>query len=249
MENRFLRGRLYASNDPGAIPDAMTSGYTVIALVDVGSSMNYPNCAIMSSLLPPPDAIADILNGNVPMGIQRYINYLMDPAREDTVVCLLAALYQKPTNFLLYADYEADNEFHILSTLSNFLGNAFGIIVGQYKVTPAGSIACPAHDYTIADLLYVNHYISVQEYAMMIPPDAVPSARACSEILKHINYGFNSMEDCVRACLGMLNDVRTEITTGKQSPVLMATPVLSKDALVELQQRRSQYVAMGKPQG
>jgi len=93
MENRFLRGRLYASNDPGAIPDAMTSGYTVIALVDVGSSMNYPNCAIMSSLLPPPDAISDILNGNVPMGIQRYINYLMDPAREDTVVCLLAALY------------------------------------------------------------------------------------------------------------------------------------------------------------
>ena len=84
---------------------------------------------------------------------------------------------------------------------------------------------------------------------MMTPLDAIPTARACSEILRHINYGFNSMEDCVRACLGMINDVRSEVATGKTSPVLMATPVLSKDALVELQQRKSQYAAMGKPQG
>lgn len=251
MENRFLKGKLYASNDPGAIPDALASGYTVIALVDVGSSMDYPNCVIMSSLLPPPDAISDILNGNKPMGIQRYINYLMDPAREESVVCLLAALYQKPTNFLLYTEYDADNEFNILASLANFLANAFGVVVGKYKDPNnlAGSIATPGFDFTIADLLYVNHFISIQEYAMMTPLDAIPTARACSEILRHINYGFNSMEDCVRACLGMINDVRSEVATGKTSPVLMATPVLSKDALVELQQRKSQYAAMGKPQG
>ena len=38
MENVFIKGRLYATNDQGAIPDAMTKGYQVIALVDTQQS-------------------------------------------------------------------------------------------------------------------------------------------------------------------------------------------------------------------
>ena len=108
MENPFLRGKMYASNDPGAIPDALSCGFTVIALVDVGSSLQYPNCAIMSSLLPPPDAINDMLNENIPLGIQKYTAYLADAAREDSIVCLLAASYQKPCDFLINTKQNTD---------------------------------------------------------------------------------------------------------------------------------------------
>jgi hypothetical protein len=240
MENPFLRGRLYASNDPGSIPDALSCGFVVIALVDVGNALQYPNCAIMSSLLPPPDAITDILNGNVPLGVQKYTAYLADAAREDSIVCLLAALYQKPANFLLYTEFEPDREFHILETLSTFLANAFGIIVGGYRLPnrPALTMRSPQFDFTISDLLYVNGFITVQEYVRMIPPNAVPSPRAMSVLLRHINYGFKSMEDCARACMGMINDIRMELTTGKKSPIMMVTPTLSKDALVELHTRK-----------
>jgi hypothetical protein len=249
MENPFLRGRLYSSNDPGAIPNAMASGFTVIALVDVGNSLQYPNCAIMSSLLPPPDSITDIINGNVPLGIQRYMVYLGEPAREDTIVCILAALYQKPCNFLLYTEYDADREFHILETISGFFANVFGIVIGSYMNPrmPAYSVSTPQFEFTIADLLFVNGFISAREYARMMPPRVLPSPRACSVLLRNINYGFKNMEDCAKACVGMLNDIRKEMQTGKQCPVLIVPPNLTKDALDELRNRKVNQMVMNVP--
>ena len=69
MENRFLLGRMYVTDDPGAVTHAMSCGFQVIALADVNEKDRYPGCVILSSLLPPPNVIAEILNGNIPGGI------------------------------------------------------------------------------------------------------------------------------------------------------------------------------------
>ena len=253
MENPFIKGRLYATNDQGAIPDAMTCGIQVIALVDTQQSYIYQQrgCVVLSSLLPPPEAITDILNGNVPMGIQRYKAYLASPGREDIVVGLLAALVQKPRPFLLYAEYDPDVEFHILETLTSFFMEAFGIIIGWYRdpKRPATSIRTPEFDYRIADLLFANGnfdpntgikygYIDRRTYALMIPPDAVPSPRACQALLSTVNYGFQTMEDCVKVCMSMLEDIRTEAKTGKISPMGFTKADLSSAAMEEIRKRK-----------
>lgn len=242
MENNFLKGRLYASSDQGSIADAMTCGLQVIALVDTGQAYQYQSmgCVVVSSLLPPPESITDIINGNLPMGIAKYKQYLASPNREEAIVCLLAALFQKPRGFLLYCEYDPDKEFHILETLSSFLMEVFGIIVGVYRNPkyPATSIKDPGFDYRIADLLFVNNFIDRKTFAMMIPPNAIPSPRACQALLRHINYGFNSMEDCVRACMSMLQDIRVEVTTGKVSPMLIIPPGLTPEQMDEVKKRK-----------
>ena len=242
MENNFLKGKLYASSDQGAIADAMTCGLQVIALVDTSQAYQYKSmgCVVISSLLPPPEAITDIINGNLPMGIAKYKQYLASPNREETVVCLLAALFQKPRGFLLYCEYDSDAEFHILETISSFFMEVFGIIIGVYRNPkfPATSVKDPAFDYRIADLLFVNNFIDRAMFAMMIPPNAIPSPRACSVLLRHINYGFNTMEDCVRACMGMLQNIRVEVQTGKIAPLILTPPGLTPGQIDELKQRK-----------
>ena len=238
--NRFLNGRLYATNDPGMLQHAITCGMQIIALVDVNQKDQYPGCICLTNLLPPPDVITDILDGNVLGGVQKYKSYLVDPKREQTVVCILAALYRKPQNFLLYVEYDPDKEFHIIETITGFFAEAFGIIIGWYGDVrfPAASIANPAYDFIIADLLFVNGYIDMKEYALMTPPDAVPSPRACSIILRLINYGVNTMEDAVRIAMAILNDVRLEVQTGKINPILFVHPQLPSSSLEELHKRK-----------
>lgn len=242
MENTFLKGKLFASSDQGSIAAAMTCGMQVIALVDTGQAYTYQSmgCVVISSLLPPPEAITEMLNGNLAGGIQIYKSYLASSNREETMVCLLAALHQKPMGFLLYSEYDPDKEFHILETICSFLGEAFGIIVGVFgnPKFPATSVRNPQFDYRIADLLFVNNFINREMYAMMTPPDAVPSPRACQALLRHINYGFNSMEDCVRACLAMLNDIRMECQTGKINPMMIIPPGLTPQQLDEVKKRK-----------
>lgn len=245
QSNPFLPGQLYASNDPGAIVDAMSCGFVVIALVDVSATPNYKNCVVISSLLPPPEAISAILDGNLQLGQQKYLAYLADSAREETIVCILAALHQQPRNFLLFTEYDSDTEFHIIDTLRSFFFQAFGIVIGDYKNPnlPAGSINDPKYNFTLADLLFINGYIPKEMYVTMLPLDAVPSPRAISILLRHINYGFQTMDDCVRACIAMINDIRKEMQTGIKSPIMIA-PELSKEAMEELNRRKMGQVTM-----
>lgn len=242
MENAFIKGRMYASNDQGAIADAMTCGLQVIALVDTSQSYIFSQrgCVVISSLLPPPEVIATMLNGNIPLGIQQYKAYLASPNQEDVIVCMLAALVQKPRGFLLYTEFDPDREFHILETIMSFFVEAFGIIIGWYRDPrrPATSIRSPEFDFRLADLLFVNNMIPRHTYAMMTPPGSVPSPRACQALLKTVNYGFKSMEDCVKVCMAMIDDIRSEVKTGMINPMVFTKADLSSAAMNEIHKRK-----------
>lgn len=221
MENRFLRGRMYVTDDPGAVTHAMSCGFQVIALADVNEKDRYPGCVILSSLLPPPNVIAEILNGNVTGGIMAYKSYLASVDREEVVVTLIAALL-KPKNLLMYVEYDQNKEFHILETIMGFFAEAFGIVFGVYgdPNQPAITVASAQNDYVISDLLYVNNYITINDYVMMMPVAAVPSPRAVSLILKNSNRMFSSYDEAMRMAMAIINDLRTEISTGKYNPLL-----------------------------
>lgn len=242
MENGFIKGRLYATNDQGAIPDAMTRGIQVVALVDVAQTQIYKQrgCLVISSLLPPPEAITDIINGNLPLGIQKYKAYLADPAQEAMIVCLLAAIVQKPRPLLLYCEYDPDVEFHILETLYSFFLESFGVVIGWYgdPRRPATSIKDNRFSYSLADLLFVNNYISRVDYAKELPADAIPSARACQALLRTVNYGFQTMEDCVRVCMSMVEDLRTQGEVALHSPMGFTKADLSSKAMEEIRKRK-----------
>lgn len=219
-----ITGRLWSTDDPGAIPDAMARGFQVIAIVDTGEAQRFPNCSIMSNLLPPPESLTAYIDGNVQLGKQIYTQYLLSKGREDSIAVILAALHKKKDmNFLLYVEYEPNMEFHILETIIEFFYNIFGIVIGIYgssKCLP-NVIPTPQNQFAIVDILFCNGYINKQEYALIMPKGTIPSDRAASILLRDLNYGFNSMEECLKACVMYLDSIRTEALTGAINPVMV----------------------------
>lgn len=249
-DNRFLLGKIYASNDLGAIQHALSYGGRVIVIVDVNQKNDFPGCVLLSNLLPPPDVITEFLDGNVPRAIQLYKAFLADVNREDTIVHILAALHHNPNNLLIYSELESDREFHILETIISFFKEAFGIAIGWYGNPdyPSISLDLPEYHFIIADLLFVNDLIDIKDYAIMTPVDALPSPRAAHKILQITNYGFRTIEEAMRFVLAILNDIRIQAQTGLINPIMFVDPQLPQNSLEELYQRRTEFqVLTGRP--
>jgi hypothetical protein len=237
--NRFLEGVLYGCNDAGSIPDALASGYAVIAVVDIEEAYKYanvPNLAIMSNLLPPPEAVTAYIDGEAAIGHQIYYEYLSNREREATVVTVLQALYgHRPSirfrNFLIYTDYEPDVEFNILYTLGEFFKNTFGIVMAPYKQYQAYNIGMPQYDYIISNLLFSNGKINKYEFVSMLPQDAMPTDVSCSILLSDINYQPSGLEDGYRIVCNYIAQLRAEIASNytMKSPIIQINDKLNKD--------------------
>lgn len=244
MTKPLIIGQLYATNDPGLVTYAMTCGVQVIALVDTGEAQYYPGCNVLSSFLPPPDVISEMLDGDFATGIQKYKMYLASPQRESVVVSILGALHLTPKPYLFYTEFDPDREFHILETIMTFFREVFGIIIGWYgdRTRPFQFINSPQYVFTITDLLFVNNYIKDQDYAFLIPRDAIPSPRACSILLKDIQYGFRTQQDAIHVVMTILNNIRIQAhgQSGQINPLVFTHPCLPSNSLTELHDRRTE---------
>lgn len=225
---QVLQGNLYCTNDPGAVQDALACGFAIIALVDIDQEARFrgmPNTVVMSNLLPSAEAISSFINGDINGGFGMYLQYLSSPEREESVVCILQALYGhrqqiKFSNYLLYAEFEPDQDFHILDTLRMFFFNSFGINIGYYKDpnNPAFNVSNEQFNYAIANLLFTNGKITKEEFAMYLPVNSAPTDSSCALLLNDLQYQPRSLEDALRVCCSYVNQIRDEISTGRTSP-------------------------------
>ena len=242
--NSLFEGSLNASNDAGAIPDALASGYCVIAVVDVEDSarfMNIPNLVVMSDLLPPPASITAYIDGNPTMGRTIYLSYLSDKGREQSIVNILQVLYGrrnfiKRNNILLYTDYEPDIEFHILDTLAEFFCNTFGIVINPYKSKSINNIRNNVTDFIIANVLFSNGKINKYEYAMMMPAQLKPTAESMSILLSDINYQPSSLHDAAVTSMKYLEQLREEVRSNYRckSPIIIANEKINADLEIDI---------------
>lgn len=240
----LFEGSLNASNDAGAIPDALASGYCVIAVVDVEDSarfMNIPNLVVMSDLLPPPASITAYIDGNPNMGRTIYLSYLSDKGREQSIVNILQVLYGhrnfiKRNDILLYTDYEPDIEFHILDTLAEFFCNTFGIVINPYKSKSINNIRNNVTDFIIANVLFSNGKINKYEYAMMIPAQLKPTAESMSILLSDINYQPGSLHDAAITSMKYLEQLREEVRSNyrHKSPIIIANEKINSDLEIDI---------------
>ena len=224
MENKWLPGRLYLSCEQPRIMDALQCGMYVIAVIDVAEERDpqYQGCCVMSSLLPPSSSITEMINGNLQKGIQLYYQYLLAPERETTITHILAALHQKPRNFLLYTEYDSNKEFHILETLGHFFFTTFGIGCGVFMNPqyPAFNVSHPQYDYAISNLLFSNGFINSRTYACMMPPNTIPTEKSCIRLSQTIPIRFQTKEEAMRYCIGLIANLREEEMTKKISPIV-----------------------------
>ena len=237
MRDRFYLGRMYCTDDPGAIRDAMARGFEVISLVDVGESMNFPNCSILSNLLPPPESLQAYINGDELSGKRIYYDYLCSPGREETIVTILEVLYKKNIDLLIYVEHDPNIEFHILEVLWEFFSRRYGFVIGEYANPNRQFVIIPDRPDVVcivADLLFVYGRISKEEYAMITPPNMIPSERACNLLLRSINYGFNTIQDCYNAGYRLLSEIRQGCITGKKPMVFCMIDEAKKEREKEI---------------
>ena len=69
-------------------------------------------------------------------------------------------------------------------------------------------------DFNIVDCLFRNGCISKEQYAMMLPVNAVPSWASCAILMQSINYGLPSERDALNYCCQILHDIRQEYLSG-----------------------------------
>lgn len=245
-----LKSALYFSSDPGTIPDALMRGFNVLVIVDVEEASQYPACYPMSSLLPPPSLVAMILetDRSAPnyaqveqMYLGSYYNYMASPGVETSIVNLIASMYKTNKNALIFAEYDVESQFRPLQVLVNFFGTQFGINILPYECifySQQPPIFNPRADYIyrIAELLFVNNFITREEYACILPPGSIPSPRSVNILLSDFNYIFPTMEAALQATCNIIDTYRNQYYSGKVLPVIEMSKVLDNDRNQQIQQ-------------
>ena len=245
QQQQFLKSYIYYSNDLGTIPDALMRSMNVVCLVDPSEMSRFPGCYSLSMLLPNTQSILDLLNidnddPHKPAYLNKFLAdyqiWLSMSDKEDSMVVLLASVYKTTHPVLLYCDYDVDSQFHILESLGAFLKNIFGIVIGRYEDIytndPSKSpafIPAPQYQYAILDLLFINGYISKEEYAVKLPPGSIPSPRAIPLILSDFNYTFVNLNESLRAVCNIIETIKHEALSGKQCPVVQISKALENE--------------------
>jgi hypothetical protein len=232
----FLKSYAYFSTDSGAIPDAMMRGFNVVVITDVNDAQAYPGCVVMSGLLPHPTLVYLILNTdlkepNYPViqnqYLSGYFDYLSSPEKDDVIVNLLASLYKTNKPILLFAEMDVEQQFYPLEVLTKLLANKYGIIVANYanmfvndpNMQP-GFIPEPQFIYNIAESLFINAYISKEEYSTILPDGAIPSSRSISILLSDYNCVFPTMQAAITAACNIISTYKFQSQTGRLCPVI-----------------------------
>lgn len=240
----FLKSYAYRSTDSGAIPDALMRGFNVVVVVDVSEVPAYPGCVAMSNLLPHPSLVYAILNTDTndpeyQLKLQQYLSgyyaFLASPEREQSVVNLLASMYKTTHPILLFTELDVERQFQPLRIISEFLARQFGIVVADYQALFTGDpsmqprfIPEPQFVYNVIELLLTNGYISKEEYAVMLPPGAIPGPRAISILLSDYNHAFPTMQEALIAACNVIDTLRYQKETGKLCPAIQLTQKLDE---------------------
>lgn len=249
VQQPFFKSALYFSLDAGAPPDALMRGMNVIVLLDVDEARYFPACFPMSGLLPPPSLVNVIVNTDrtapdypqtEQFYLQSYYNYMTSPNVEDHIVNLLASMFKTNKSALLYTDYDIELQFRPMQVLTTFFATQFGINILPYETLfyeqqPAIFNPLPDNIYRIVELLLANNYITKEEYACLLPPNAVPSPRSVSIILSDFNYVFPTMEAALTAACNILDTYR-QAQSGKVMPVIEMSKALDDIRNQQIQQ-------------
>lgn len=225
---KYLQGKIYLSDQAEHIYDAKVQKMIVIAVVDISEQHQpiYQGCGVFSTLLPPTGAVTEIINGSIRQGLSMYMTYLGSLDAEPAITSLLATLYQKTQNILLYTEQDSNKEFYILDTISKFLLDTFGIGCGLYgnKDYPPFEKESPKYDYALASLLFRSGFINTKTYAIMLPSGVVPDIRECQVLLKDYNLEGKSRKEILMAGFNTITNLKREIKDSMMTPLVFSDP-------------------------
>ncbi len=201
-----MMGTLYLTYDLNMCIANSGVRRTVIVSEDPVAN-NLPNVVGGSILMPPYEAMMQLIDGNIQEFNKLYHEYLASPVPDKMIVLLIQALEQG-INLLLYLDKDAEKTF--ATTLMEHFFYAYGIIIG----TPTNQFSYDiAYDEILVSKMYIYGNISVEEFFVRYPQSAYiqdpvivskliydvhPNMAPSSSLEQYILY-FNEMKNRIKA--------------------------------------------------
>lgn len=159
----MLNGQLWATSDIKLVEQALIQGFRVIYLGDPVSldPVYREKFAVATSLVPDYQAMALLVDGNLDGFIQMYMMSLNSKSAMEMMSVILACLY-KGVNIIFYLPPEASG-LNFVQYLLQYIELNFGITT-QTKSTQF--MFNPEFFGRIVELLYLNNFVTAQEYLM-----------------------------------------------------------------------------------
>lgn len=157
----MLNGQLWATSDIKLVEQAMIQGFRVIYLGDPLSidPAYRDKFAIATSLVPDYNAMALLVDGNIDGFIQMYMMSLNSKSAMEMMSVILACLY-KGVSIIFYLPPEASG-LNFIQYLLQYIELNFGITTNTKTTQFAFK---PEFFGRIVELLYLNNFVSAQEY-------------------------------------------------------------------------------------
>lgn len=178
---------------------------TVIVSEDPTAN-SLPNVVGGSILMPPYEAMMQLIDGNMQEFQRLYDQYLYSPVPDKMIILLIQALRQG-INLILYLDKDAEKTF--ASTLVQHFFYAYGITIG----TPLNPFMYDSqYEEVILSKMYLYGNISVEQFFVMYPEtgyiqdpivinkliaDVQPNMIPSSSLEEYVLY-FNEMKNRIK---------------------------------------------------
>lgn len=155
---------LMVFNNKAMIDQVIANGYKIVAISENNID---PNFIKASLLLPPFEAMSELVDGNLPGFRAIYWNHLAQ--REcDFFLCVIYTALISGVKMAIYLDNPDEIGISILSAFSQYMQNSFGIIpdAPQY-----GSVFMVNSQFALNNLnrVYLHNLIDGREYLMRYP--------------------------------------------------------------------------------
>lgn len=215
-----VKGEFFVSSDVNAVNSAILSNNSKILVLsesDCGIYKNHNNVLGATILLPPYESICFLLNGDIANSSNIYYSYLSSKEPDSFLTAVFAALF-KGQNIVLFVGPDEQN-VGIIPILLEYLKNTFGI-----HITQNGTGYDDRFDYINLTKLYLNDYISVNDFLLLYPLNMNILEISLQKLMMDVNPFIEVRT--VESCLNFFNEYKNRI---KKADKFLVNPIAQTD--------------------
>lgn len=190
------------------------------------SVMPRKGVVMLSSLLPPPEAISAYLEGRYDIGANIYGNFLNNDVTCQNIISVLLKLFYTGRNIVLFVPKDEATSLNFIPVLGNYLFNLFGVRVGDIR-NPQSAFTNP-NEVQFANMLncmYLYDNLSFIDLCMHFPDNICMNEAMANKIIADnkitlediVRYSNNpspTMEDIVNFANGYARSIRSNTNRG-----------------------------------
>lgn len=158
------------------------------------TTMPRKGVVMLSSLLPPPEAVTVFLDGRDDIGANVYTNFLNTDLTAQNIISVLLKVLFTGKNIVLFIPRDEATSISFVPVLGNYFFQMFGICIGDIR-NPASASSRPNElQYAnILNCMYLYDNLSYIEFCSYFPENIVINEAVSNKIITDNNISLNDV--------------------------------------------------------